>query len=204
MPGGLDDPLDGMPALRVVDPKGSGNGAAETAARWCQALSQKDFDGMMALLDPAAVLYTPVTDQFSLVGHAEIAALVHSVLTNVDDFDFYLNVGTDYRRVVGFHGRTKNFQFEEFQSLRINDENLIDELVLAVRPLAGVTAVLYGVGVGLLVANRSPRWRRLFRPLLGAVAHAARLADRKVLLLAAPPLTNGSSGNGAENRFRYG
>lgn len=171
-------------------PTGPGIDAADTSTRWCRALTDKNFEAMMGLLAHDAVLRTPVTDQFPLRGRDGIATLVSNVLANVDDFEFYLNLGNESRRVVAFHATTHGFQFEEFQSLHINDDNYIDELVLAVRPLAGVTAVLYGVGTGLLGTNRSPRWRRAFTPFLGALAHGMRFFDRKILLLAAPPLVH--------------
>jgi hypothetical protein len=178
----------------IVEGNGPGRNAAETSWRWCRALSRKDFDALMSLIDPSATLHTPVTDQFRLQGHAEISALVRCVFMKVDYFNFHMDVGSDEMRVVAFHSQTMGFQFEEIQMLHINENHLIDEVVLTIRPAAGVAAVLYGVGAELIGRNRSLRWRMVFRPLLYVIAHVVRFVDRKILVLAAPPMTGRPSG----------
>ncbi len=126
--------------------------------------------------DPAAaaaaftadcVLRSPITSRFRFEGRDEIRRLVTALLATLEEWRYTDEFAAGDRHVLVFSARVNGVDLEGVNVLQLDDQGLIREETVWVRPLAGVVALAAGLAPRL--AGRGPRalaLKLMFTPLL--------------------------------------
>ena len=113
-----------------------------------QAVEAHDTDAIAALLSDDVVFHSPVAFQ-PYVGKPLTAAIVRAVARVLEDFYYIREMsGPDGRdHALVFRATVNGRHVEGCDFLHIDDDGLIDDLTVMVRPLSGVTALAEAMGV---------------------------------------------------------
>lgn len=130
------------------------------------AVEAADLDSFMATLSSEAVLRSPISTRAEFRGTAEMRRLMRAVFDTIEDIRYFEDLGDDQARAVFYRARIGPQTIEESGLLRFDDDGLIREITLWIRPMPGITR---------LAATLAPRMARE-RSRLGAglVAAATR------------------------------
>lgn len=112
------------------------------AAQLRTALEARDLDAAVALMAPDIVFRSPIVHK-PYEGPAAVGALLEGVTSIFEDFRYERVIGapeaTDHALV--FTTRVGDRQIEGCDFLHENEDGLIDEFVVMVRPLTGAHAL---------------------------------------------------------------
>jgi SnoaL-like domain len=111
----------------------------ETVRRMQAAVEAGDLDGFMGTLSPEAVLRSPISVRAEFRGAAEMRELMRSVFDTIEDIRYYEDLGDHRARAVFYRARIGSQPIEEACLLRFDEEARIDEFVLWIRPMPGIT-----------------------------------------------------------------
>lgn len=149
------------------------------------AVEAADLDGFLATLSPRVTLRSPISERAEFHGVAEMRELMRAVFDTVEDIRYYEDLGDERARVVFYRARVGSQPIEEACLLRFDDDGLIDELVLWIRPMPGIVRLAAALGPRLA--------RERSRPRAALVAVAARplawltaIGDRPLVGLVRP------------------
>jgi hypothetical protein len=115
--------------------------AAQTAERFREAVYANDPDAVAALAAEDVVVHGPVTTHMAFHGREEMRELFTVVMANVDDIRYVEDVGDDRLRILTLEGRRGRARYEEAVQMRVDDDGLICELRIYVRPLPATVAM---------------------------------------------------------------
>jgi limonene-1,2-epoxide hydrolase len=106
------------------------------------AVERRDLDALVELFTDDVVFRSPVVhDPYH--GRAEVKALLAAVSQVLEDFRYIRQIGspdaTDHALV--FRARVGDREVEGCDFIHTNEEGLIDELYVMLRPLTGLVAV---------------------------------------------------------------
>jgi hypothetical protein len=157
----------------------------ETVRRMKAAVEAADLDGFVETLSPRVTLRSPISDRAEFHGVAEMRELMRAVFDTVEDIHYYEDLGDERGRAIFYRARVGSQPIEEACLLRFDEDGLIDELVLWIRPMPGIVR---------LAATLGPRLaRQRSRPRAALVAAAARplawltaIGDKPLVGLAKP------------------
>jgi len=106
------------------------------------AIEGRDLDAVMALLAPDVVFRSPIVHA-PYHGRDEVKSLLSAVARVFEDFTYTRDIGspgeTDHAYV--FRARVGDREVEGCDFVHTDDEGLIDELYVMIRPLSGATAL---------------------------------------------------------------
>jgi hypothetical protein len=110
--------------------------------RFRQAIEARDMAAVKALLAENVVLFSPVTYR-PYQGRALAAAIVGGAARVFEDFHYVREIaGADGRdHALIFEALVNGRQVHGCDFLRLDDEGLIDDLTVMVRPLSGASAL---------------------------------------------------------------
>ena len=136
------------------------------------ALEAKDHAALDSLLAPGVVLHSPIIST-PFEGKEAVSELYAEVIASYTDYRFVHELeGADGRQHLMAEGTLRGRQLETVVSIEVDDEGLIDDITVLIRPLAGVIAFLVVLGPPL--ARRRGRLHalaiRLISPPLPLVA----------------------------------
>ena len=159
---------------------------AATTQRYCAAMLSDDLDELASALASNCVLRSPISPAATFEGRAAICDLMAIVLTVISEIQYLHETGDHQQRVLFASARVGRETFEEVVWLRFDQQALISELTLLIRPLPGLTALTAALATAM--ATRQSRLRgiaagALTRPL----AAATRAGDPIALRLAGVP-----------------
>jgi len=115
--------------------------ATHVAERFRQAVHAADPDAVAALAAEDVVVHGPVTTRMAFRGRAELRELFAVVMANVDDIRYVEDVGDEHLRILTLEGRRGRARYEEAVLMRLNEDGLISELRIYVRPLPATVAM---------------------------------------------------------------
>ena len=154
-------------------------------AAYRAAYDAHDVDALIATLRPDVRLVSPITDRFAFEGHAQLRALFEDVLATVDDGAHVLDVGDDRTRAMKLVGRIGKQRFAETLLFTLDDDGLIAEIEIFVRPLPGLTTM--AATLGPRVARRRGRLRAVAaRMMMAPLAAMTRGGEPLGARLASP------------------
>jgi hypothetical protein len=106
------------------------------------AVEAEDFDRAVSLLADDVVFRSPVVFK-PYRGRAEVAKLLHAVSRVFEDFRYVREIGEPDGRdhALVFEARVGERQLEGCDFLHTDDDGLIEEFVVMVRPLSGALAL---------------------------------------------------------------
>lgn len=138
----------------------------ETVRRMKAAVEAADLDSFMETLSSEIALRSPISARAEFHGTIEMRRLMRAVFDTIEDIRYFEDLGDDQTRAVFYRGRIGPQTIEESGLLRFDDDGLIEEITLWIRPMPGVTR---------LAATLAPRLaRERSRPAAGLVAAATK------------------------------
>lgn len=151
-----------------------------TTERYRQAGESGDVDLALSAFAENAVLHSPLTRRISFSGHAELRPLLEVAFSHIEGIHFHTDVGDERTRTLVYTGRVGGLDMEETTLLRLDDDGLIAEATLFIRPLPALVQVMSLFGPDIARRNGRPHAARLLavltKPLLGMVKSGDRFA----------------------------
>lgn len=140
---------------------------ARTRQRMRAALEARDHAALVSLFAPDVVLHSPIISS-AFEGREAVGDLYAVVIDRIRDYRYTREFEADGAQFLMVAGKLRRVRFENMIILRVNDEGLIYDITLIIRPLAGVIAFLVELG-GPLARRKSRRhglaMRLLAQPL---------------------------------------
>jgi SnoaL-like domain len=119
------------------------------------AVEARDHDGMVAALAPDVVFNSPVKHQ-PFEGREAVAVLFGALFETFEDFRYTDEFEqADGAKALVFRARVGDRELEGIDILRFDDEGLIADFTVMVRPLTGAIALAEGVGEKLGLTGRA-------------------------------------------------
>ncbi|KZB81645.1 nuclear transport factor 2 family protein [Amycolatopsis regifaucium] len=158
----------------------------ETIERYRRALETRDVELGLSAYAPDAVVRSPLTSRVRFTGHAELRPLLEVAFSHLRDVRFSTDTGDSSTRVVVYSARIGDEEVEEAAVLKLDEDGLIAEATLFVRPLPGLVALMDAFGPDIARRNGRTFAARFLsvatKPLLAMV----RSGDRRAVPLAGP------------------
>jgi hypothetical protein len=120
------------------------------------AVERADHAGMVAALAPDVVFNSPVKHK-PFEGREAVAVLFGALLETFEDFRYTDEVATDGLAMLVFRARVGDRELEGIDILRFDDDGLVTEFTVMVRPLTGAIALAEAVGERLGLAQQPTR-----------------------------------------------
>ncbi len=105
-----------------------------------RAVENQDLDAAIAELAPNVTFRSPVVFK-PYEGRDMVAVLLRAVFEVFEDFRYEAEVASGDREVLMFRARIGEREVEGADFLRFDEDGLIAEMVVMVRPMSGVHAV---------------------------------------------------------------
>lgn len=160
--------------------------STDTTERYRRAAETQDVELALSAFAPDAVVHSPLTGRVRFTGHAELGPLLEVAYSHLRDLRFHTDTGDASTRVVVYTARIGGEEIEETAVLKLDEDGLIAEATLFVRPLPGLVALMDAFGPDIARRNGRPFAARLLavaaKPLLAMV----RSGDRRAVPLAGP------------------
>lgn len=141
-----------------------GDGAT-ARQRMRAALEARDHAAFESLLAPNVVLHSPIIGS-AFEGRAAVSDLYAVVIDRIRDYRYTREFEANGEQFLMVEGTLRGVRFEDMIILRVDDEGLIEDITLIIRPLAGVIAFLVTLGGPL--ARRKSRLHGIAMRLAGA------------------------------------
>ena len=149
---------------------------------WEQADRRLDLSTMKQQLAADVRLVSPLTDAFTFDGPDEVIGVFESAFEVLRDIEVHRVTGADRDWVLWGKNTLRGRNLEEIQWLHLDEEGLIDEITLFVRPVAAAADLLARIGGPM--ARRGLMNERLIggASLLAAVpAGQLAVAEKRIL-----------------------
>lgn len=165
-----------MPVPETAAPADSPASAVTTALR--AAAERGDADAVAELLAPDVVLHSPLTERVTFAGKAEVSAMHHDIFAVLDDIETTEPLALGDARSFSFRALVRGVELEAHVVLHVNEQALIDELKIFVRPLPSL-ATLFAALPPRVSARRRGRLMGVAAALATwPLAFLLRTADR--------------------------
>jgi SnoaL-like domain len=171
---------------------------------WRSAAQAGDAKAAVAAMAEDVELVSPITDQFTFEGRAELERLLTSVFEVFKDIRFEVQSGNDRHVFVKAAGRVGKLRLEEMQYLELDDEGRIRRLTLMMRPLTSVTRFLRLLGPRVARRQGQRRTAGVLTVAGAFLDSVASSGDRVFLPMASPERVRRQSGRLPSRRSRRG
>jgi hypothetical protein len=146
------------------------------------AAERGDADAVADLLAPDVVLHSPMTDRVQFAGKAEVSAMHRDIFAVLDNIETTEPLALGDSRSFTFRAQVRRVELEAHLLLNVNEQGLIDDLKIFVRPLPGL-ATLFAVLPPRVSTRRRGRLMGTAAavatwPLAGLLRTADRIAPR--------------------------
>jgi hypothetical protein len=112
------------------------------------AVEAKDLDAMVDALAPDVVFHSPITFK-PFEGKEAVSTLLGVVAATFDDFRYTDELDADGVKALIFEARVGDREVQGIDLLRFDDQGLIGDFTVMVRPLSAAHALAEAVGKGL-------------------------------------------------------
>lgn len=167
--------------MSVSDLSAPAAAPASTATDDFRAAGERgDADALAVLLAPDVVFHSPMTDRVRFEGREEVAELHRDIFAILDGLQTTEPLALGNARSFSFTARVRGVELEAHVVLHVNDDDLIDELTVFIRPLPAL-ATLFATLPPRVSARRRGRLTGVVAALLTRpIAFVVRTADRFV------------------------
>ena len=106
------------------------------------AVERRDLDALIALLSEEVVFRSPAV-QTPYQGRGQVRPLLRAVGQVLKDFSYTRQIGAPHSRdhALVFRGRIGDRALEGCDFIHVDEQGLIDELYVMIRPLSGLIAL---------------------------------------------------------------
>jgi hypothetical protein len=118
---------------------------ASSAVRFREAVERRDIDGASALLADDVVFHSPAT-YHPFVGRDTVTRLLTLVADTFEDFRYTDELETAGAHALIFRASIGGREMEGLDLLRLDDEGLIADFTVMLRPLSGLVPFAQAVG----------------------------------------------------------
>jgi hypothetical protein len=140
-----------------------------------------DLDGAVATMSPDVVLNSPVTMRHQFRGLDEIREVYGAVLAEVSEIKFDREVSDGSLSILFGSGVVRGQRIDETVRIQVDENGLISELTLFVRPMPGLLALAAALAPHIGPSRRRSRLAGVMvRPLAAAGRHGEVIATRLV------------------------
>jgi hypothetical protein len=112
------------------------------------AVEREDHAGMVEALAPDVVFHSPITFK-PFEGKQAVSTLLGVVASTFEDFRYTDELDGEGVKALVFEARVGDRQVQGLDLLRFDDDGLIENFTVMVRPLSGAMALAEAVGKGL-------------------------------------------------------
>lgn len=105
------------------------------------AVESRDLAAMSAALHPDVVFHSPAVFA-PYPGRAATMSLLRAVMAVFEDFEYTGDTHGDHERVLRFRARVGDRQVEGADLIRHDDDGLVVDLTVMIRPLSALQAVM--------------------------------------------------------------
>ena len=120
------------------------------------AIERRDVDGLMALMSNDIIFRSPAVHT-PYHGREQVRALLHGVSQLLEDFRYTREIGASARdHALVFRGRVGDREIEGCDFIHLDDQGLIDELYVMLRPLSGLMALAEAMKGTLAIDTTAP------------------------------------------------
>ena len=116
------------------------------------AVEARDLDALCACLAEDVVLNSPVAFK-PFEGRAAASQVLTFVAATFEDFRYVDELAEDGRTALIFHARVGDKEVQGLDLVHTDDDGLIDELTVMVRPLSGAIALAEAMGPKVAAAG---------------------------------------------------
>ncbi|MEV0199627.1 nuclear transport factor 2 family protein [Nonomuraea sp. NPDC050691] len=153
------------------------------ARAYREAGEAKDADAITATLSPRVTFHSPLTDSATIEGREQVRELFAAVLGVLADLRYHTDVGDERTRMIAATARVGSQRIEESALLRLDEQGLIEDITLWIRPLPGLTALMAALGPRLARAGGKPGLAVLAAAATQPLAAMTRFGDRTLVPL---------------------
>jgi len=112
------------------------------------AVEREDLAAMVDALSPDVVFHSPVTFK-PFEGKEAVSTLLGVVASTFEDFRYTGELDGDGMKALVFEARVGDRQVQGLDLLRFDEQGLIEDFTVMVRPLSAAIALAEAVGKGL-------------------------------------------------------
>ena len=116
-----------------------------TAPAFERAVEARDLDSLVAALAPDIVFRSPVVYR-PYEGREVVAKLLEAVMEVFDDFEYVQRFEADGAEALIFRARVGDRTLDGLDLLRFDEDGLVSELTVMVRPMSGTQALAAAMG----------------------------------------------------------
>src|SRR3954453_784489 len=105
-----------------------------------EAVEARDFDSAIECLAPDVTFNSPVAHK-PFEGKEAVSGVLRAVSQTLEDFEYTHEFADGAWHGLVFRARVGGKQFQGLDLIRLNDEGLIDDFTVMVRPASGLMAL---------------------------------------------------------------
>ena len=109
------------------------------------AMEAHDHAALVSLLAPDVVLHSPIIST-AFEGREAVSDLYAAIIERFRDYRYTRELEGDGEQLLEMEGTLRGRRLQGMIALRVDDEGLIDDITILIRPLAGVIAFLVELG----------------------------------------------------------
>jgi len=110
-----------------------------------RAVEARDLDAVVAALAPDVVFRSPVVYR-PYEGREVVAKIIEAVIQVFDDFEYVQRLEADGAEALIFRASVGDRELDGLDLLQLDEEGLVSELTVMVRPMSGVQALAAAMG----------------------------------------------------------
>jgi SnoaL-like domain len=116
-----------------------------TPTRFEQAVEVRDVDALTAALAPDVVFRSPVVYR-PYEGREVVAKILEAVTRMFEEFEYRQRFEGERAKALIFRARVGDREIDGLDLLRFDEDGLVSELTVMVRPMSGVQALAGAMG----------------------------------------------------------
>ena len=118
---------------------------AETRRHFRAAVTAGDHAAAVSTFAPDIVLRSPIIKGY-FAGREAVGGLMAAVIETFEDLHYTAEAESEEFQILAFSARVRGRDIDAVDLLRVNDEGLISEFIVHIRPMAGLASVAAALG----------------------------------------------------------
>jgi SnoaL-like domain len=110
-----------------------------------RAVEARDLEGLIAALAPDVVFRSPVVYR-PYEGREVVSKILEAVIQVFDEFEYVQSFEADGAHALIFRARVGDRELDGLDLLRLDEDGLVGELTVMVRPMSGTQALAAAMG----------------------------------------------------------
>jgi len=155
------------------------------AQAYRQAGEAHDVTALVATLADGVVFHSPLSERAGFQGREKVGALFTAVFDVLSDLRYQTDIGDQDTRVVTATARVGRQELHEVAQLEFDEEGLVREIAMWMRPLPALTALMAALGPRLARRKGTPGLPLLVGAATAPLAAMTRFGDRTLVPLLA-------------------